>query len=111
LEAEKIQMQQEKEQLLVEKLKVKEPINKALHFVKGLEPQAKDQVTHQVENLIEAIQQLQQIIADLELRTVPDTPQDVRDQRDATSRGTVERIKALTMECKKLSDCSAQTYE
>jgi hypothetical protein len=42
---------------------------------------------------------------------VPDTPQDVRDQRDATVRGTVERIKALSMELKKLSDRSAQTYE
>jgi transcriptional/translational regulatory protein YebC/TACO1 len=42
---------------------------------------------------------------------VPNTLHDVRDQRDATARGTVERIKALSMECKKLSDRSAQTYE
>jgi FtsZ-binding cell division protein ZapB len=48
---------------------------------------------------------------DLELRTVPNTPQDVRDQREATARSTVERIKALSMECKKLTDRSAQTYE
>jgi chorismate synthase len=42
---------------------------------------------------------------------VPDTPQDVRDQGDATARSTVDRIKALAMECKKLSDQSVQMYE
>jgi lipid II:glycine glycyltransferase (peptidoglycan interpeptide bridge formation enzyme) len=42
---------------------------------------------------------------------VPNTPQDVRDQREATARSTVERIKSLTMECKQLTDHSAQTYE
>jgi hypothetical protein len=60
---------------------------------------------------VEAIQQLQKRITDLELHTVPDTPQDVRDQREATARSKVERIKALAMECKKLSDHSAQNYE
>jgi phage shock protein A len=68
-------------------------------------------VEQQVAQLAEAIQQLQQRITDLELRTVPSTPQDVRDQREATARSTVERIKAFTMECKQLSDRSAQTYE
>jgi chromosome segregation ATPase len=42
---------------------------------------------------------------------VLDTPQDVRDQREETARGTVERIKGLTLGCKQLSDHSAQTYE
>jgi hypothetical protein len=59
-EEEKAQMQQEKEQLLAEQLEVKEAVNRALHSVTGLEPQAEDQVTHQVEQLTEAIQQLQQ---------------------------------------------------
>jgi chromosome segregation ATPase len=93
-EEEKAQMQQEKEQLLAEQLEVKEAVNRALHSVTGLEPQAEDRVTHQVEKLTEAIQQLQQRIADLELCTVPDTPQDVRDQREATARSAVERIKS-----------------
>jgi hypothetical protein len=39
-----------------------------------LEPKAEDQVTHQVDHFVEAIQQLQQRIADLDLSTVPDTP-------------------------------------
>jgi FtsZ-binding cell division protein ZapB len=47
----------------------------------------------------------------LELRTVPETPQDVRDQREATARSAVERLKALTLECKQLIDRSALTYE
>jgi hypothetical protein len=42
---------------------------------------------------------------------VPNTPQDVRDQREATAQSTVERIKALSMKCKKLTNHSAQTYE
>jgi hypothetical protein len=104
-------MQQEKEQLLAEHLKVKEEVNRALRSVTGLELQAKDRVTHQVEHLAEAVQQLQQRITYLELCTIPDTPEDVRDQREATARSTVERIKFLALECKQLSDCSAQMYE
>jgi hypothetical protein len=42
---------------------------------------------------------------------VPETPQDVMDQREATAWTTVERIKDLAMECKKMSNRSAQTYE
>jgi predicted nucleic acid-binding Zn-ribbon protein len=38
-------------------------------------------------------------------------PTGCKDQREATARSTVERIKALAMECKKLTDRSAQTYE
>jgi hypothetical protein len=47
----------------------------------------------------------------LELRVVPETPQDVRDQREEIAQSAVERLKALTLECKKLTDHSAQTYE
>jgi hypothetical protein len=83
---------------------VKEAVNRALLSMIGLEPKEKDRVEHQVENLTEAIQQLQQRIEDLELRTVLDTPQNVRDQRDETARSVVERIKALAMESKQLSD-------
>jgi hypothetical protein len=93
--------------LLAEKLEVQEVINIALFSMTGLEPKAEDRVMHQVDRLAEAIQQLQQRIADLELHTMPDTPQDVRDQREATARGTVERIKGLTLECKQLSDHNA----
>jgi hypothetical protein len=74
----------------------------------GLEQLAEDPVEHQVARLVEAIQQLQQRITDLELQTVPSTLQDVRDQREATARSAVERIKAFTMECKQLSDHSAR---
>jgi hypothetical protein len=42
---------------------------------------------------------------------VPNIPQYVRDQREAIGRSTFERIISLAMECKKIIDRSAQTYE
>jgi predicted short-subunit dehydrogenase-like oxidoreductase (DUF2520 family) len=65
----------------------------------------------QVAKLAEAIQQLQQRVAELELQAVPSTSQEVHDQREATAQSAVERIKALVMECKQVSSQSAQTYE
>jgi hypothetical protein len=108
---EKEKIRQGKEQLLIEKLEVKEAINKALLSVTVVEIKAEDRVTQQVENLEEVIQQLQQCITKLELRTVPKIPQDVKDQREATTRSAVERLKALAIKYKQLSDCSALTYE
>jgi hypothetical protein len=61
--------------------------------------------------LAEVIQQLQQRVMELELQTIPSTPQEVRDQREMNAQSTVERIKALTEECKQLSSRSAQIYE
>jgi hypothetical protein len=40
----------------------------------GLEKKEEDPVEHQVAKLVEAIQQLQQRITDLELQSVPNTP-------------------------------------
>jgi hypothetical protein len=42
---------------------------------------------------------------------VPDTPQDVKDQRKAIAYNVVDRLKALTLECKQFTDRSTQTYE
>jgi hypothetical protein len=108
---EKTQLQQEKEQLLVEQLEVKEMVNMALLSMTIVEAKAEDRVPQQVVQLEEVIPQLEQRIANLELRTVPETPQDVRDQRQATTRSTVERLKAITLDCNHLTDRSAQTYE
>jgi hypothetical protein len=108
---EKSQLQKEKEQLLTEQLEVKEMVNRALRSVTVVEVKAEERIPQQVVQLEEVIQQLQQRIADLELRAVPETPQDVRDQREATARSAVERLKALAGECKQLSNHSAQTYE
>jgi hypothetical protein len=95
---EKAQLQQGKEQLLTEQLEVKEEINRVLCSMTIIEVKAEDQVMKQVAQLEEVIQQLQQHITDLELHIVPKTPKEVKDQREATSRRTVERIKALTLE-------------
>jgi hypothetical protein len=71
-----------------------------------VELKAKEQVPHQVAQIEEVIQQLQQHIADLELRTVPKIHQDVRDLREATSCSAVDRLKTLALECKPLSNRS-----
>jgi len=52
---------------------VKEAINRALRSMTGLEKKEEYLVEHQVEQLAEAIQQIQQRIADLKIRTVPST--------------------------------------
>jgi hypothetical protein len=108
---EKSQLQKEKEQLLTEQLEVKEMVNRVLRSVTVIEVKAEERIPQQIVQLEEVIQQLQQCIADLELRAVPETPQDVRDQREATARSAVERLKALVGECKQLSNHSAQMYE
>jgi uncharacterized coiled-coil protein SlyX len=64
-----------------------------------------------VAQLGEVIQQLQQCIADLELRTVPETPQEIRDLREATAHSAVGRLKTFASEYKQLSTRSTQTYE
>jgi chromosome segregation ATPase len=42
---------------------------------------------------------------------VPETPQEIRDIREATARSAVGRLKTFALECKQLSARSAQTYE
>jgi hypothetical protein len=86
-------------------------VNRVLHFVIVVEVKAEERIPQQVVHLEQVIQQLQQCIADLELRAVPKTPQDVRDQREETAKSAVERLKDLIGECKQLSNHSAQTYE
>jgi hypothetical protein len=54
---------------------------------------------------------IQQCIADLELHTVPKTPQEIRDLREPIARNAVDRLKDFSLEYKKLSSRSAQTYE
>jgi hypothetical protein len=57
--------------LLAEQVGVKEAVSRALHSMTGLEKKEEDPVEHQVAQLVEAIQQLQQRITYLELQTVP----------------------------------------
>jgi hypothetical protein len=62
-------------------------------------------------NLIEAIQQLQERITELEIQEVPRTLKEVHDQREEAAKREVGRIRALASECNQLSDRIAQTYE
>jgi hypothetical protein len=77
----------------------------------GIEQKTEEPIERQVMKLVEVIQQLQQRVVELELQTIPQTPQEVRDQRELNAQRTVERIKTLVVECKQLSRRSAQIYE
>ena len=61
--------------------------------------------------LEEVIQQLQQRITDLELHTMPETPQEIRYLREATTQSAIDQLKNLASECRQLSTRSAHTYE
>jgi hypothetical protein len=61
--------------------------------------------------LTEVIQQIQQRVVELELQTIPQTPQEVCDQQELNAQRVVKRIKTLAAECKKLSSKSMQIYE
>jgi hypothetical protein len=76
-----------------------------------IEVKIEECIPQQVAQIEEVIQQLQQCIADLELCTMPETPQEVRDLREATARSAVGRLKSLALECKQFSTKSTQTYE
>jgi exonuclease VII large subunit len=97
--------------LLAEQLEVQEWVHRALRSVTIIEVQIEERVPQQVAQLEGVIQQLQQCIADLELRTVPETPQEIRDLREATARSAVDRLKSFSLEYKQLSSRSAQMYE
>jgi hypothetical protein len=97
---EKAVLQQDREQLLAKKLKVQEWVHRALRSVKILEVHKEERVPQQVAKMEGVIQQLQQCIADLELRIVPETPQEIRDLREATARSAVDRLKSFSLEYK-----------
>jgi hypothetical protein len=42
---------------------------------------------------------------------MPETPQEIRDLREATAQSVVGRLKTFSLECKQLSTRSTQTYE
>jgi len=77
----------------------------------GSSQEEHEAVEVQVTKLTEAIQQCQARVIELELQAVLSTLQEVRDQREEATKSAVGRIKVLTLECKQLSDISAQTYE
>jgi hypothetical protein len=62
-EENKEQIQQDKEQLLAEQVRVKEAVNKEIHSVTSLEKMEEDLVLNKFVKLVESIQQLQQRVA------------------------------------------------
>jgi hypothetical protein len=110
-EEENAKIQKEKDELLTEKTGVKEEVTKALRSVLGSAQEEHEALEVQVMKLAKAIHQLDARIMDLEIQAVPNTPKEVRDQREEADKSAVGRIKILTLECNKLSDRSANTYE
>jgi hypothetical protein len=85
----------------------KEAVTRALRSVLGLAQIEEDTVESQVEKLVEAIQQLQARVAELELQAVPSTLQEVRDQREETARSSRKNQGVgLRMQAIKQSKCA-----
>jgi predicted nucleic acid-binding Zn-ribbon protein len=76
-EEDKEKIQKEKDQLLAEQIVVREAVTRALRSVSGLAQMEEETTESQVGKLVEAIQQLQARVAELELQAVPSTPQEV----------------------------------
>jgi hypothetical protein len=76
-EEDKEKIQKEKDQLLAEQIGIREAVNRALRSVSGLAQMEEETTESQVGKLVEAIQQLQARVAELELQAVPSTPQEV----------------------------------
>jgi hypothetical protein len=74
-----VKIQEEKDQLLTEQIVIKQAVTRAIGFVPGLEQEESNSVEMQVGKLVEAIQQLQERLAELEIQAIPSTPQEVKD--------------------------------
>jgi uncharacterized protein YaaN involved in tellurite resistance len=66
--------------LLTKKIGIEEAVNKAFHSMIVLEQKAEEPIECQVMKLVEFIHQLQQRVMELELQTIPQTPQEVYGQ-------------------------------
>jgi hypothetical protein len=77
----------------------------------GLAQEEEESAKIQVGKLIESIQQLQARVMELEIQVVLSTLQELCDQREEIAKSPVEIIRELALECKKMSDQGAQTYE
>jgi hypothetical protein len=78
-----------KRPVIAEQLETQERVHKALRSVTIIEVKMEYRLLQQVTQLEEVIQQLQQHIMDLELCTMPETPQEIRDLREAIARSIV----------------------
>jgi hypothetical protein len=94
-EEEKEKMQKEKDQLLAKQTDVREEVTRALHSVLGLAQEEPESTEMEVGKLAEAIQQLQARVMELEIQIVPNTPQEVHNQREEVVRNAVGRIREL----------------
>jgi hypothetical protein len=59
---------------------MEEEVNRGFHSIIGLEQKREEPFECQVMKLAKVIQQLQQRVMELDLQTIPSTPQEVHDQ-------------------------------
>jgi hypothetical protein len=80
LEEDRVKIQKEKEQLLAKQIRIEEAVNRAFFSLTVLEQKSEEPLERQVLKLVEVIQQIQQRVIELDLQTIPSTPQEERDQ-------------------------------
>jgi len=78
-EEDREQIHREKDQLLVKQIAVKETVARALRSMSRLAQMEEETVESQPGKLTQSIQYLQAILAELVLKTVPSTLQEVQD--------------------------------
>jgi hypothetical protein len=71
---------------------VKESVAKALFSMSGLAQEEPELTEMKVGKFLEAIQQLQARVMDLEIQAVPSTLQEVHDQREEATRNAVKEL-------------------
>jgi hypothetical protein len=78
-EEDRAKIKKEKDKLLMKQIGIEEVVNKAFHSMIGLEQKEEEPIERQVMNLVEVIKKIQQRFIELELQTIPSTPQEVCD--------------------------------
>jgi hypothetical protein len=94
LDEEKEVLQKKQGTVAHQELEVRERVHNALLSVTVIEVKNEERLPWQVAQLEGVIQQLQKCITNLELRTVPKTPQYIRDLREATACSAVGQIES-----------------
>lgn len=99
-----------KEELVATQQKMKDAVGLACQAISRWMETEQETVEEKFARIIQYVRQFQARIVGLEARYMPGTLQEVRDQRAEAIRNSIANLKALAVECKKLSTTSAQHY-
>jgi hypothetical protein len=98
LEEDKVNIHRKKDELLIEKIAVKEVVSRSLRFVPSLAREEHEIIEFQVMKLAEAIKQLQARVTELEIQEVPSTPQE-RWKTAGTSANAFQHVVKSVLKC------------